>query len=228
MAIPVPSSVKQYAKEDIQSMLKTFNSKYPDQSASLLDTQYEVDNSGEVEDQFTVYVDAIVGFSEGGKQKKTTITLEYVVDGEDVYVSFDDIDDLAKSLHDRMQDSAVSASVKAATIMAAGEDEEDNWDDEPDPDLLEEDDSVEDALDDMADDIEDMQDSIDEVKPDDPSIVPDNNIEGHYIAECEMCGGIFISAVIESDTPVESITGTCPLCEKHSQQYLKWVVRAVE
>lgn len=97
-----------------------------------------------------------------------------------------------------------------------------------DDEILEEDDSFEDTLDDMADDIEDMQDAVDEVTEDDVNIDNDNNIEGHYIAECEKCKGIFISAVTESDQIVTKISGTCPLCEKESDQYLRWIVKPVE
>ena len=87
---------------------------------------------------------------------------------------------------------------------------------------------VEDAIDDLADNVEDLQDSVDEVVEDDVNILPENNIESHYIAECEKCHGIFISAVVESDQVVESISGVCPLCEKESEQYLKWVIHPVE
>ena len=86
----------------------------------------------------------------------------------------------------------------------------------------------EDKLDDMADSIEDMQDTVEDVVEDDVSIENDNNIENHYIAECEKCKGIFISATIESDQVVTKISGTCPICEKESDQYLKWIVRKAE
>lgn len=63
---------------------------------------------------------------------------------------------------------------------------------------------------------------------DDPSIEMENNIENHYIAECESCGGIFISAILESDQEIDHVTGVCPLCEKETNQYLKWVIRPAE
>lgn len=92
----------------------------------------------------------------------------------------------------------------------------------------EEDDNFEDTLDDMADNIEDMQDTVEDIEEDDVNIEAENNIDNHYIAECEKCKGIFISAVVESDQDVTKITGTCPLCEKESDQYLRWVVKPVE
>ena len=53
----------------------------------------------------------------------------------------------------------------------------------------------------------------------------DNNIVNHLIAECQNCHGIFISAMIASDQPVESINGVCPLCNKDTEQFLKWIVK---
>ena len=81
-----------------------------------------------------------------------------------------------------------------------------------------------DQVDDMADNIEDIQDSIDDVKEDDIDIDIENNITGHYIAECEKCKGIFISATVKSDQSVSSVSGVCPLCQEESEQYLKWYI----
>ncbi len=86
---------------------------------------------------------------------------------------------------------------------------------------------IEETIDDLADDVEDIQDTVDEVQEDDIDIELDNNIANHFIAECNNCQGIFISALTESDQEVESISGTCPLCDKETQQYLKWVIRDV-
>ena len=90
------------------------------------------------------------------------------------------------------------------------------------------DDTVQDTLDDMADSIEDIQDTVDEVTEDDVAIEIDNNIENHYIAECDSCKGIFISAVVQSDQEVNFITGICPLCDKETEQFLKWVIKSVD
>ena len=90
------------------------------------------------------------------------------------------------------------------------------------------DDNVADQIDDISDDVEDLQDALSDVHEDDTNIEIDNNISGHYIAECERCHGIFISAVTESDQAVKKITGVCPLCDKETDQYLKWVVKDIE
>lgn len=116
----------------------------------------------------------------------------------------------------------------STAVMAAGEDD---FEDELDMSGFEENpDSgdVADTIDDVADTIDDIQDSVDEVQEDDVNIDIDNNIGNHYIAECDNCHGVFISATIESDQVVEKVTGVCPLCGKESDQYLKWVIRDVE
>lgn len=107
-------------------------------------------------------------------------------------------------------------------IFAADDDQ--YFDDE----LLEEDEGLGSTLDNIEDNIEDIQNQVDDVKEDDVNIEIDNNIDGHYIAECDSCHGVFISAVIESDQEVEKISGVCPLCEKESDQYLKWVIKSVD
>lgn len=83
------------------------------------------------------------------------------------------------------------------------------------------------TIDDLADDVEDIQDTIDDVQDDDVDIELDNNIANHYIAECDNCHGVFISALVESDQEVEKISGTCPLCDKETDQYLKWIIKDI-
>lgn len=111
-------------------------------------------------------------------------------------------------------------------VVAADEDEEDNIFG-PDMDELVDDDDFNDTLDDVADTVEDIQDAVDDVDEDDVDIEMDNNIANHYIAECDKCHGIFISAMIESDQEVEKISGVCPLCETETDQYLKWIIHEV-
>lgn len=112
-------------------------------------------------------------------------------------------------------------SITAASryVKAAEEDEEFNDMDFEDAD------GVMDALDSVADDVEDIQDSIDDMEDDSVDIALNNNIANHYIAECDKCQGIFISAVIESDQEIDHVSGICPMCGKETDQYLKWVIR---
>lgn len=114
-----------------------------------------------------------------------------------------------------------SSSGQRKVVYAADEDESfedasfDDFDDGED---------IDETIDDVAETVEDIQDDLDEVEEDKPHIETDNNIEGHYIAECEKCHEIFISAVIESEQDIDHVTGVCPLCGEHSDQYLKWVI----
>ncbi|MBQ2856624.1 MAG: hypothetical protein IJE78_05740 [Bacteroidaceae bacterium] len=116
-------------------------------------------------------------------------------------------------------------------IVAADEDfnfgEGGVTDEFPSGDMMGDGESFDDNLDNMADTIDDMQDQLDEVQEDDVNIDVDNNIANHYIVECDKCQGIFISAMVESDQEVEKISGKCPLCEKDSDQYIKWIVRDI-
>lgn len=85
-----------------------------------------------------------------------------------------------------------------------------------------------DNIDDIADQIDDVQDAVDDIDEDDINIDIENNITDHYIAECDSCHGIFISAMIESDQIVDHISGVCPICGKETDQYLNWIVREAD
>ena len=127
---------------------------------------------------------------------------------------------------------ANSDSMRRKTrIVAAGEDENlDDFVEDFDEDFDEgaDADDFTDTLDDVADDIEDIQDSVDDFEEDDIDIEVDNNITGHYIAECEECQGIFISAVVHSEQQIQSVKGVCPCCNEETEQFLKWVIQAVD
>lgn len=90
-----------------------------------------------------------------------------------------------------------------------------------------EDEAIIDQIDDMQDAVDDIQDAFDDIQEDDVDIDIDNNISGHYIAECENCKNTFISAMIVSDQAVDSISGICPICNKDTVQQLKWYVADV-
>ena len=93
---------------------------------------------------------------------------------------------------------------------------------------VEDGDALVDTVEDISDAVDDLQDSMDDItEQDDTNIEIENNIDGHFIAECESCGGIFISAVIESDNNAESITGNCPICGKETTQDLNWIIKSV-
>lgn len=108
--------------------------------------------------------------------------------------------------------SLASAALKASTYIKAAEEDDET-------------DGILDAIDDVADNIEDIQDTVDDVKEDDIDIQLNNNIADHYLAECDKCGGVFISAVVESDQDIDHVSGVCPICGNETDQYLKWIIR---
>ena len=112
--------------------------------------------------------------------------------------------------------------IKANKILAA---DGDFADEEFDMDSQENSDGLMDAVDDVADQVEDIQDTVDEEAEDAVSIDINNNITNHYIAECDKCHGVFIYAVIESEQEIDHVSGVCPLCNKESDQYLKWIIK---
>lgn len=113
-------------------------------------------------------------------------------------------------------------------------------DDEADYDLPAEDDvNLSDAQSDDARVDIDVHDYVNDAESEEPeveeleedlegSIEVDNNINNHYIAECDRCHGVFISSVEVSDQDIESIEGICPLCNRDSTQQLKWKIEEVE
>ena len=120
--------------------------------------------------------------------------------------------------------SSKSFSDSSKRYIKAAEDDEEF--DDFDADEFGDDESVMDAIDDVADNLEDLQDTVDDIKEDDVEIAINNNIADHFIAECDRCNGIFISAVVDSDQNIDHVTGTCPLCGRETDQYLKWVIRS--
>lgn len=91
-----------------------------------------------------------------------------------------------------------------------------------------EEEELDDTVDNLADNVDDMQEAMEDVDEDDVNIEIDNNIANHYIAECDKCQAVFVSAMVETDPPPEKISGICPVCDKESDQYLKWIVKDVE
>lgn len=217
MAIPVPAFVRAFARDDIKTAIAHVNEDLG-QNLVLNDLTFETEESeddlevsgGDYSSAISVTATAELHY---GDRFEDTIMYqwEYFIGDDDVY--FSGIPDMVDGIKAEL-DANVNSSITAATSVTAADgfedDSENNFDDQ---------------LDDMADNIDDMQDTLDEVTEDDPSIQVDNNITDHYIAECEKCHGVFISAVTESDQEVQSVTGVCPVCGKESEQLLKWIVR---
>lgn len=214
----VPSSIKQYAREDIDAALKKAGS-----NMSLSSMTFERDSDDA--DAYVVYANATISCSSINRQ--FDFTMKYDVDGEDVY-SDNDVLMCASSLRKKYiacksgtigEPITATSRVKRRAIMAA------EFDDEEDEFV--------DTVDDLSDSVDDIQDTLDEIdgteiEEDDVDIEVDNNIANHYIAECDTCHGIFVSALVESDQEVEKVSGVCPLCDKETDQYLKFIVRPIE
>lgn len=128
----------------------------------------------------------------------------------------------------------IQRRIKASSYIRGAEEpfEDIEFDDEDGTDfkdvqVSDDSDSLYDNIEDMADTLADIQDNVEQITQEDPNIDIDNNITNHYIAECDRCHGIFISAMVQSEQNVDKISGICPLCDKHTDQYLKWVINSV-
>lgn len=230
----VPDSVRRFAKQDIKAILdkvNKFSSNNKDNlDASLVDLKFN--SHGD-----TVDVTAIINYNSGDSRKQTEYHLTYTFEGDDVWLEYNNnaharwlYSDLCNPSSDKFSKDISAASKLGRRPIMAADDEDPSFDEFEDEDFGRDfdDDNFQDTLDEMADNIEDMQDDLDEVQEDDVDIEVENNIEGHYIAECDRCHGIFISAMVQSDQDVEKMSGVCPLCQKESDQYFRWVVQAIE
>lgn len=223
--------IKTYATEDISEAVRLANEKYK-LEAKLNKLTYDCDDDIETADDASCIVNASITTGD----KTINLSFEYVVSDDEIYCS-DDVGSLAKLIKSKLLGDVTAAAsdrpLTSVAVTAADDDEDteepavddfsgfDEFDEFGDPA------DIADSVDDLADSVDELQDRIDETDPDEVNIDIDNNIDGHYIAECERCHGVFISAVVESDQVVDSISGICPLCEKETTQYLKWVIKAV-
>ena len=162
-------------------------------------------------------VTATCDFQKKGSEEVIVASISYQNGPDGVYADAD-IDEMSEAILGAVSDSLVP--------ITAADDEEDpfvfdeDFEDEPkgDEEVVEEDEEA----------LEGEEDNPMEDPEETPNIEEDNNIAGHYIVECNRCQGIFISALTESDQKVEFLSGVCPLCEKESDQYIKWVIKPVE
>lgn len=153
---------------------------------------------------------SVLGFSKKYRQKY------YAEPGKTSEIFAEPVHEIISDFVRNYEDSE---NVTASTYVAGA--------DSPDEFEEGEFDGLDNTLDDIADGLDEIQDAMEDIDEDDVSIDMNNNISNHYIAECERCHGIFISAVTESDQEVTSITGICPLCEEDTEQELKWIIKSV-
>ena len=220
--------MKKIAQDDIEEIIGWLED--DGYKANLVSMELDPD---EIEMELIQNVKAV--FNVNGKQIPLDFYYSIKTEAKDIYINKPD-DELANELKKASRNVSESTRVKskpvtAAKITAADEDFESDEFDESFDDAPEDkdEDSLADSIDSISDKVDDMQDTIDDAEvEDDIDIDIENNIDNHYIAECERCHGIFISSVVESDQQLEKIHGTCPLCDRDTDQYLKWTVKKVE
>lgn len=196
----VLSQIEEFALDDIQAAIDSVNqANRLDPPIEFVDMKHKCSADTEKDSKYKITFFA--DMSNAGQV--FSCKYSYNVHGDDVTLC----DDLENKVYSSYRRQPVKA---ASSIFAADGDE------------------VADSIDELADSVDDLQDDVDDIREDDPSIEMDNNIENHLIARCESCGGIFISAIIQSDQPIDHITGICPLCDKETNQYLEWVIKKLD
>lgn len=221
------SEMHRIAKEDINDIVSMLNE--DGFKTSVVSMESDPD---EIDEKMTQQIHAVLKIN--GETKDVDFEYEINLSPDTVYIQKpceEIVSDIERSVKNRVSESMriskSASSVTSSSITAADDDfESDDFSDETDP--TDSTDSLSDNIDDIADTVEDIQDTIDDVQEDDVNIQVENNISDHYIAECERCHGIFISSVIRTEQPLEKISGTCPLCDRQTDQYLKWVVKDVK
>ena len=195
----VLSQIEEFALDDIQSAIDAVNQKkHLDPPIEFVDMKHKCSANTEKDSKYKITFFADMSNAD----QVFSCKYSYDVNGDDVTLC----DDLERKVYSSYNRSPI----KASSIFAADGDD------------------VADSIDDLADSVDDLQDDVDDIREDDPSIEMDNNIENHLIARCESCGGIFISAILQSDQQVDHITGICPLCDKETNQYLEWVIKKLD
>jgi hypothetical protein len=216
----IAKEIRQFAREDVNTLISiAIKAGY---DLELKGLKFDAKLNTETDEVVTEVV-AHIESKDG--QLKDDFPLEYVTepDGE-IYLMNGDMEDNMESLKDRLLHPEIyaSTSIKGTSITAA---EDDSIPGEFSDDMIDDGNGFEDTLDDVADTVDDMQDQLDDIDEDDVAIEIDNNISGHYVAECDRCHGVFITAIVESDQEIEKVSGICPLCDKETDQYLKWIIK---
>lgn len=118
-----------------------------------------------------------------------------------------------------------STDGRKTRIVAADEEQFDDMDLDEEVDAAKDDVDALTTLDELSDNLSELKDSLKEFEEDEVDIEMLNNITDHYIAECERCHNVFITAIEESSEEINDISGVCPVCDEESVQKLKWIIR---
>ena len=229
--------VEKFARDDMSEMLNKLETVYGIHS-KLQDIDISISEFGDnglegyatmekPEDEYSDEVEYIVNFQLDIDGKAVPFELSYIA-AEDGYWYTDYDEDTYEDLYRRYTGDYDTVQSSTA-IFAADEDDpfaDMGFDDEPESDVpMTDSDNMADSIDEMSDTLDDLNDALKDFDEDDIDIETENNISDHYIAECEKCHGVFITAVLESDQEIEKISGVCPLCDEECDQYLKWVIK---
>ena len=208
MKYKILQDIKGVARKDFTSVRNYIKKETQDVTASVDSIRFSVKGNTVV---------ASCDFRQKGSDELIEASINYGKDSKGIY-SDCDVSEVSE---------AILSAIRGTTITAADENEDAMGFDDP---SFEDDFGAEfgDDEDLIVDENLEVEDEEYEDPESDPAIETDNNIAGHYIVECDRCHGVFISALMESEQPVEYLTGICPLCEKESDQYVKWVVKSVE
>ena len=206
-------TIKQFAREDTDNICSSLKKKYG-LNADVKSMDFDCDES-ELENSDSASCVVEVEYIIDGRL--VTVDYEYATDGDDILTGGNTEDWIEDTYIAYTQAQDIEESTDTTEPVTAA-----------DADIEEEPSNLSDTLDDIADSVEDVQDQISDIDEDEPSIEIDNNIDGHYIAECERCHGIFISAVLENDQGIDHLTGICPICDHESNQYLRWVIKSLK
>ena len=194
----VVNDIKEIAEQDFKEVQEMISSS--SKTISVDESSIQFSESGDV-------VTATCDFNIEGSDDIIEASINYESTPEAIYADAE-IQEVAKEI----------LSAAETPIMAADEEDNDAFSFDVPEEPVEEEEEVSELK-----EVEEMED------PEEPvDIENDNNISNHYIAECNRCHGVFISALRESDQQVEFISGICPLCEKESDQYIKWVIKPIE
>lgn len=110
-------------------------------------------------------------------------------------------------------------------IVAADEDSYDDMDMDEAVEVAEGETDALTTIGELSDNLAELKESLSEFEEDEVDIEVLNNITDHYIAECEKCHNVFITAIEESGEEIHDISGICPVCDEESIQKIKWVIR---
>lgn len=226
-------TAKEYLIEDITAGIDSLNNS-ENTNVELLNVDYETATEETVIAIVTLKMNGV----------KFDVKIEYFNSNGDAFVTMYDGTGNATEFYSNEFDKFIQSeyekhNVSSATRIVGADEDEESIDEEFDFDSMVEDDStmidevpvddtdtIQDTIDDVTDALEDLQDSVDDIEPDLVDIQMNNNIEDHYIAECEACHGVFISAVVKSEIEIEHVHGVCPICDREADQKLKWLIVA--